>query len=230
MKTKQCSFNCGYTSVLFQDPFSPEIDPVDAAYGAWSQAQRWGTEACGSLEGWIWCARSHGADQAQTPTRASAARCSIWTSRLQKHEMAWGGRATAPGEDGVHIFLIPSDKTTTMIIRWYTWRMTVFFSDGGCSPRIRVTSSSFWALWSLESVWAVKDPSSSCTPSTARASPALAINLQKQKMDRSSNLQSYNPVTQRVCVCVLIYPPYKSDPSTWATQAVAPEKATLSTQ
>lgn len=56
-----------------------------------------------------------------------------------------------------------------------TWRMTVFLSDGGCSPRIRATSSSFWALWSLESVWAVNEPSSSWTPNTARASPALAI-------------------------------------------------------
>ncbi len=33
-----------------------------------------------------------------------------------------------------------------------TCRITVFLSDGGCSPRIRATSSSFWALWSLESV------------------------------------------------------------------------------
>lgn len=33
-----------------------------------------------------------------------------------------------------------------------TCRITVFLSDGGCSPRMRATSSSFWALWSLESV------------------------------------------------------------------------------
>lgn len=58
-----------------------------------------------------------------------------------------------------------------------TCRITVFLSEGGCSPRMRDTSSSFWALWSLESVCALNVPSSSWTPNTARASPALAMYL-----------------------------------------------------
>ncbi len=45
-----------------------------------------------------------------------------------------------------------NNNHTEHISGCFTCRITVFLSDGGCSPRIRATSSSFWALWSLESV------------------------------------------------------------------------------
>lgn len=78
---------------------SPWSDPVAAVCGTWSQARRWGKGACGSLEGWTWCAHFRAADQAQTLTLASAVRCSTWTSRPQMPGTASGGRVTGPEVD-----------------------------------------------------------------------------------------------------------------------------------
>lgn len=78
--------------------------------------------------------------------------------------------------------------------------MTVFLSDGGCSPRIRATSSSFWALWSLDNVRALNEPSSSCTPRTARASPALAINLQKLRKKKKIHFSGALFETRKTCM------------------------------
>lgn len=164
---------------------SPWSDLVAAVCGTWSQARRWGKGACGSLEGWTWCAHFRAADQAQTLTLASAVRCSTWTSRPQMHGTASGGRVTGPEVYREILEILDCTYAVQNEVK-HTCRITVFRSDGGCSPRIRATSSSFWALWSLESVWAVNEPSSSWTPKTARASPALAIYLHMQRKTQLS--------------------------------------------
>lgn len=81
---------------------------------------------------------------------------------------------------------------------------TVLLSEGGCWALMRSTSAWFCELWSRERGKALHEPSSFCTPSTARQSPVFATWMPSMPTWATQAVQPANATwTDNACVSTL---------------------------